>query len=419
MGQSHPNDNRKQVKGGIYIQLQKTAYVSNQVIQGLLNINLEEQYFGNILQITLQGLEETRYTYTVGAGKHHKTIYAKGKNEFLNFSIPVYDFAQGSNESTFVIQPCQVVVPFQLTVSDKLPSSVKYFKDENNQCSLKYQLIAQIIPKEPNVKPISGSQEIFIGQQLPIIEQPNTTSSCLSSLVCCCCSSGLISYQVTTNGRYFSPNEIIDIKLEVDLSKHKKKIKNLNVKLIGQVNMKSFEFERDKIIPIFEKCLTLKVDKLKIQQDVQLQVPADVGLTSQGQLIQVNYYLQIFPEINTLFHLIEIPHTVQMYINPNPSQNLNCQGIPQMLKIQAPPNWKPLQIQQTQFNQQQLNEIKLKQQQFQIQEQQYLNGTKGLQQQQQQFTQQQIQMSMMPNPLNFKTHPYEQPQMLNQNQNFF
>ncbi|EAR82097.4 arrestin (macronuclear) [Tetrahymena thermophila SB210] len=414
MGQSHPNDNRRQVKGGIYIQLQKTAFVSNQVIQGLLNINLEEPYQGNILQVTLQGVEETRYTYSVRAGKHSKTVYAKGRNEFLNFSIPVYDFAQGSNESTFVIQPCQVVIPFQITVSDKLPSSVKYFIDQNNQCNLKYQLIAQIIPKEPNVKPVSGNQEIYIGQQLPVIEQPNTTSSSLSPLVCCCCNPGQISYKVTTNGRYFSPNEIINIQLEVDFSKHKYKIQNLNVKLIGQVDMKSFEFQRNKIINVFEKCISLKVDKLQIKQEVQLQVPANISMTSQGQLIQVNYYLQIQPEVKTIFHLIDIPHTIQMFINPNPSQNLNCQEIPQLLKIQAPPNWNPIQIQQYQFSQQQLNEIKLKQQQFLNQEQQYLN------QQQQQHSQQQIQMGIIPNPLNSdaRTYPYGQPQMINQNQNY-
>lgn len=37
-------DNRRQVKGGIHIQLEKTTYVSRELIQGMLYINLEEQF---------------------------------------------------------------------------------------------------------------------------------------------------------------------------------------------------------------------------------------------------------------------------------------------------------------------------------------------------------------------------------------
>lgn len=50
MGGAIPSaDKRKQVKGGIFIQLQKTAFVSNEVITGILYINLEEKFQGHIL----------------------------------------------------------------------------------------------------------------------------------------------------------------------------------------------------------------------------------------------------------------------------------------------------------------------------------------------------------------------------------
>jgi len=44
MGTSSSVDKRIQVKGGIFVQLQKTAFISNEVITGMLCINLEEQF---------------------------------------------------------------------------------------------------------------------------------------------------------------------------------------------------------------------------------------------------------------------------------------------------------------------------------------------------------------------------------------
>lgn len=42
-------DNRRQVRGGILVQLQKTAYISRDIIQGMLCISLEEPFQGHVL----------------------------------------------------------------------------------------------------------------------------------------------------------------------------------------------------------------------------------------------------------------------------------------------------------------------------------------------------------------------------------
>jgi len=62
----------------------------------------------------LEGLEETHYTYVtrVGPGngkfkKHRRIFHANGLNQFLNFSLPVYDFAMGQITNTFFLQPGQ------------------------------------------------------------------------------------------------------------------------------------------------------------------------------------------------------------------------------------------------------------------------------------------------------------------------
>ncbi|EAS01573.1 arrestin (macronuclear) [Tetrahymena thermophila SB210] len=372
MGQSHPNDNRRQVRGGIYIQLQQTAFVSNQVIQGLLNINLEEPFQGHILQITLNGVEETRFTYAVRSGKHTSTRHAIGQNNFLNFSIPIYDFSQGSNDPAFIIQPCQLVIPFQLVVADKLPSSMRYFYTEANQCSIKYNLIASIIPTEANVKPVQGIQEIFIGQQIPTIDLPNTTTSTQSPEVCCCCKSGQIKYNITTNSRSYSPNEIISMKIDIDFNQFNKNIKCLNIKLIGLLSMKASNTQREKHVVIYEQPMSVKVEKSQIKQEVQIQIPGDVTLSSQGQMIQVQYGLQLTSVIDTCCCVSDSqPHEIKLYINPQSNQIFGYNGIPQQLQVQAPQSWNPIQLQPTQFNQQQSAYIQQQQNQFFAREQQY------------------------------------------------
>ncbi|EAR81861.1 arrestin (macronuclear) [Tetrahymena thermophila SB210] len=401
MGQSNPKDKRRQIKGGIFIQLQKTYFVSNEVVQGLLNISLEEPFQGHILQITLNGLEETSYIYTIRIRKHTKTYYAKGYNDFLNFSIPIYDFSQGSRDPTFILKPCQLVIPFQLQIVDQLPSSMKYFYSEGTQCSLKYSLIAQILPTEPNMKPIYGSQDIFIGQQISAFGLSNNTISHQEPVLCCCCRSGQIFYNITMNSRCFSPGETINLKMDIDFSQYGKTVKSLNIKLIGQLTMKANDTERSKLLTISEKSMNHKVNSSKVKQDIQFQLPTDLALSSQGQLIQVVYYLQITPEISTVCCVSNnTPHEIKIYINPNPNQLQNNQLIPQQLQIQAPKNWNPVQLQPSLINQSLISQNQKNNYPLQNQNQNNL--------------------IIMPNSMlpKVKIQQYGQPQMINQNQDY-
>lgn len=108
MGTTQSIDTRRPVNGSIQVQLQKTGYIGGEIIFGILNLHLLEPFPGHILQVSLEGIEETHFTYTVssGSGKHRrtKTVYAKGLNKFLDFAIPVFDFAPG-DMSTFQLNP--------------------------------------------------------------------------------------------------------------------------------------------------------------------------------------------------------------------------------------------------------------------------------------------------------------------------
>ncbi|EAS02236.1 arrestin (macronuclear) [Tetrahymena thermophila SB210] len=409
MGQSNPKDNRRQVKGGIFIQLQKTSFISNEVVQGQLNINIEEPFQGHILQVTLKGLEETQFTYTVKRGKHRRTVFAKGQNEIVNFSMPIYDFAQGQNSSAFIINPCQVVIPFQLCIADKLPSSMNYFYNSNNQCSIKYSIIAQIIPTEANVKPIQGSQEIFIGQQISTYYLSNNTTSIQQPVICCCCKSGQINYNITTSSRCFSPQETINLNMDIDFSQYSKQVNKLTVKLLGQLTMKANTADKTKVLNIAEKSIEVKVEQSKMKQEVQFQVPSDIPLSSQGELVQVVYQLQLIPQISTICCVSDSsPHEIKVFINPSSNLLQNSQQNPPQLQIQAPPNWNPVQLQPNQLNYSQANCIQDK---SNIQSQNQFN-------QYPYQPQQSNNLYNIPNSMLVQIQPTGQPQMINQNQQF-
>ncbi|KAL4464671.1 hypothetical protein ABPG74_011232 [Tetrahymena malaccensis] len=356
--QSIPNDNRKEVRGGIKIQLNKLYFVSNEVIQGTLYIRIEEPFQGYFLSVNLQGFEEVNYSYTKGSDEEERNINIKRINNFLNYSMPIYDFSNGTGNQAWIIQPCQFQIPFQLVIPYILPSSMQYFNDENTKCNLKYVLNAQILSTLHNVKPVRGSQEIIIGQRIYIQDLPNLTQSKLAPVICCCCKSGKIEYNIQLESRYFAPSEIIKIKINADLSNFRNSVNNFIIKLVGKLNM-SAQGKPDYTINQFEKKTSFQVNSKQVSQEIQLQIPDNALLTTQGQLIQMSYYLQIIPNIDSFCCVTDqSPHEIIIYLNPKQyQQEYLQQGIQQLQNFPVPQNWNPIQLQQAQFNQIQQNQM--------------------------------------------------------------
>ncbi|KAL4446088.1 hypothetical protein ABPG74_021627 [Tetrahymena malaccensis] len=354
MGQSSSNvDKRRQVKGGILIKLQKTAFSSNETIEGQICINLEEPFQGHILKINLQGFEETHFSYIgqhrVGQHVTIKTIHAKGYNEFVDFSIPVYDFALGYQDPAFVIQPIQAVIPFQLTVADKLPSSLNYFFDSNNNCNLKYQLVASLISTEANVRPITGIQEIYIGQSIPTYQLPNSTNTVEEPISCWCCTSGQIKYNVNLSSRQLCPNSQGEVDLDIDFSQYSNKVNGLKITLKGDLVIKADNTEKVKTFEVLVKEQDVNVNSINFKQKVQIPIPGNVHLSCMGTLINLKYKLIITPKIDSCLMISECkPHIIDVVINPTNNLIYDIKNMPQLINYQAPLNWNPVMLQPTQ-----------------------------------------------------------------------
>ncbi|KAL4464669.1 hypothetical protein ABPG74_011230 [Tetrahymena malaccensis] len=364
--QSIPNDYRKEVNGSIKISLIKRYFASNEVIQGMLYIRLDEPFQGYFLSVSLQGFEEVNYTYQYSsdndnsdnASSESRTMFVRKTSCFLNYSMPIYDFSQGTGNQFLAMQPCQIQIPFQLAISEVLPSSLQYIRDQDTKCSLKYVLNAQILSSLPNVKPVRGSQEIFIDQRINFQNLPKLTKSIQSPVVFYCCNSGKIEYNIQLESRHFTPGEIINIKVNADLSNYKNKVNSFTVKLIGKLKM-SAQGHRDFMINQFEKEASFEVNSKQVSQEAQLQIPEDVLLTTQGQQIKMNYYLQIIPKIDSFCCVTDqSPHEIYIYLIPKHYQFQSIQQVmQQLLNLPPPQNWNPIQLQQVQFNQIQQNQM--------------------------------------------------------------
>ncbi|EAS01572.1 hypothetical protein TTHERM_01250120 (macronuclear) [Tetrahymena thermophila SB210] len=102
-------------------------------------------------------------------------------------------------------------------------------------------------------------------------------------------------------------------------------------------------------------------------------------------------------------------------MNPHSNQQFNYNGIPQQMQVQAPQNWNPVQLQPTQFSQQQSLYIQEQQNQFHNQEKQYLLQANGSHEGPYE-DQQKGNKYLVPNPM-ISQYPNQQQQMANQNQN--
>ncbi|EAR83964.1 arrestin (macronuclear) [Tetrahymena thermophila SB210] len=331
----------EQLKTFINIYLQKLNFLSNETIQGLIYINLEKPFHGNLLQIRIQGIEEINIKFSEFVGEDdYITTYAKESNNFLNYSLLIYDYANGSNRKDFQIEPGQYQIPFQLKIAEKLPSSF-FYEEEGDKGSLKYVLTAQILSNKTNVKPLSGNKEIFIGQKVQMQQQITYTKIRTSTF---CCTSSLINYNVQLNSNCFSPNEIIKVRLDIDISKCRDKLSNFTVKFMRRLEMKANKGTSTKTEIKTEQNACVLVKGSRIQQVVEFLVQKNIKLTCQGQLIQLGYYIEIVP--NTTKKCCAIDQKsffVQIYIIPAQDQIQNDNDTPYELVNK---NWNPVQLKQ-------------------------------------------------------------------------
>lgn len=116
------------------MHLNQLGYIGGDSIEGELSLNLEESFPGHILQVSLMGIEKTRYKDKITSGMRkggHRHV--RGLNKFLDYVMPVYDFALGGSGG---LSPGQWSIPFKLNTTPQLPSSINYSTTVYTACDL-------------------------------------------------------------------------------------------------------------------------------------------------------------------------------------------------------------------------------------------------------------------------------------------
>ncbi|KAL4464899.1 hypothetical protein ABPG74_011460 [Tetrahymena malaccensis] len=89
----------------------------------------------------------------------------------------------------------------------------------------------------------------------------------------------------------------------------------------------------DEYLLYLQQEINVKVEQPQMKSEIIFQIPGNIPLSSQGQLIKVIYYLYIIPKIDTIFCVSDCsPHYFEIQINPISSLQQNSQNIPQLLQ---------------------------------------------------------------------------------------
>ncbi|KAL4467057.1 hypothetical protein ABPG74_010654 [Tetrahymena malaccensis] len=362
MGNSQANqkENQDQYKGGIFIQIPKTNYTSGELIEGTLHLSVLKQYQGHMLTVCLEGIEETHFTYTINKigvkPSHHKIEkhIGEGSKVFLNLAVPLYDFQNGDNNNQFMLMPGQFQIPFQIQTSANLPSSFKFKQDEENYCSLKYTLKAFIIPLVVSDEKIEGFQEIAIRQQEKKDQEQELPYTHLTTEpFYCCCAYGSYHQKLSLQESYYSPGQTIDATIDCDFSKFDEKVSQVEISLYGILNMKSVSDPiRNKFIGLQQISYEAKVENKKCQQVVKIDIPDNYPTSIEGELINVQFYVDVTPIIQSCCLEQQTPLKLDVYINPKQNDNL-----PEQRQIERPQNWNPNILAVQTFDQQQAAEF--------------------------------------------------------------
>ncbi|KAL4429277.1 hypothetical protein ABPG74_013583 [Tetrahymena malaccensis] len=374
MGNIQEKDNRVGVKGGIFIQIDKTHFISNEVIEGFLHINLEEPFNGHLLIVQFDGIEETRFDYQViSKNKKKETKKAKETKRFLSVSMPIYDFATSGKQDSFTLMPGQWSIPFHVKIAEQLPSTIKYFKSVNHNCSIQYSLMAYILPTDLSRMPIQGNQQIFISKYMPKYHDMITRQIENSPLFSCCLTAGSYSLTCMLTQQSFAPTEIINMQIECDTKKFRKKLNKLKIELIANVQMNANVLNQKKEQIVVSKT-EIQVNDYLVQTSIA--VPSSIACSAEGTIIQISYEIIVTPVLDLSCLKANEPLIIPIMIIPTKKmEKIPCVEIPILNEVQKPDNWNPKILKEKKYSDQQSLKIQQLYIEFQEKQNKKLNKT--------------------------------------------
>ncbi|KAL4510244.1 hypothetical protein ABPG72_010437 [Tetrahymena utriculariae] len=352
--QFNPEINQQDQRGCIYIEVPKLFYTAGDDIEGILHISLAKEFKGSFLAMNLLGIEETSFTDSIKsnrkqASKQASTNPFTGSNVFLNLTIPLYDFSNGDKTNEFVLKPGNWSIPFKLSTTSELPSSLNFKNDEENYCFIKYTLNTYIFPTNQYDQPIQGSQEICLRQSSLLTDDEFLENEYERSPHQCCFKTGSYTLQANINAVNFIGGETIQLVLLGDFTKFTSKVNYIDVSLDGRLCIKSKTPQQiKKYFNLYSIQYEVKVENRKCQQTVNINIPKNSPSSIQSELVELQFSVNAKAITSTCFVEPSDPLNFNIQINSNEDYN-----DPLMNQLQLPQNWKSEALQRQIFDSQQ------------------------------------------------------------------
>jgi len=341
--------------GNIFVQLDKTSYLPEEVVTGVIHIDLKADFPGNTLNLRFRGKEKNKWYE--GSGKTRRSYDVK--DTFLNSVLTVHKFPLDC------IPRGQYSCPFAFKLPPNLPGSF-FHSGLEERAEIKYSIYAFLQPTKPKDLMLIFKGPVTIREHLKMIEHDKNLEKFVGVSECCGCykEPGKIFMRAYFEKNAYLPGEEANIICEIDNSQNYIDVKRVEFKFKRSLTLRNkygatHTFNANLInlrtagipagsVAIGDNCrkATIKLppcrdpDFSNLSDQVQAQIKPDDNIknpitpSTNGKYITAQYFLDVkcvMDTCNCCNKPTRITIPVQIY----------APAVTQYYQVQAPQNWAP------------------------------------------------------------------------------
>eukprot|EP00357_Protocruzia_adherens_P011743 CAMPEP_0114985582 /NCGR_PEP_ID=MMETSP0216-20121206/7943_1 /TAXON_ID=223996 /ORGANISM="Protocruzia adherens, Strain Boccale" /LENGTH=470 /DNA_ID=CAMNT_0002347907 /DNA_START=2253 /DNA_END=3665 /DNA_ORIENTATION=- len=325
--------------GAVYVEADQPYFVGGQIVSGKIHVDIRKPFPGNQLCLKVVGDEITRWRQRV-RGRERRRNHGRrrrinqGYKSMLSFRIPIM------NWQSETIPVGQYVFPFSFKLPKPLPGSFSYEQKKHICAKVTYRMVAMIDPTSPKskVKPLHYSLPLVIREDIaPQDIRADSQEDVKHFYNLGLFEAGSTSLRCTVQKNAFPSNERIDATLAIDNTKCNSDLKELSVKVIQEIRMKSNDgVERTIVNSLEKKKFEGPKKRMQVDREISILLGGHYNQNSTyGTALTCQYYLQVKTKPDSMLCFSKGPKVkIPIRIFANELK-------PQVMEVQAPKDWQP------------------------------------------------------------------------------
>lgn len=279
-------------KNLIHIATEKLQYYPGDIIRGSVSLTIIEPIHIDSVFIKIKGFEEVSFTEIVttttvgkGGGTSQRSVRRHEIEVFMKRKYCIHNYKCTLPTGNFVF-------PFEFQLEHRLPGTFT-FKDQGNQGSIRFKIKAEVTIPGFFKSNIRHSQNILICQPLDSVLMSFNSYKESNVTFLCCIPKGKVTVAANIDRNAYGPGDLVNVRLIVDNSASKVDLDGCDLKLIQNVNLNAEGRNRfvSKMIAETKSAHVKKGDNA--DRIIQLVIPKNAGPSTNGNLIQCSYDLQV------------------------------------------------------------------------------------------------------------------------------